>query len=171
MGDRARWVDHVGVNEFERLAARAEALGAEPIDPNDGAMCYMVPVGRGYRREYQDMQRSFTCCVGTGMENVVAKDGLAIIVNRKLRGIHIYRALYFVPAVSGSIAIGLSWRWLFDRNGFLNGFLVWLGAIDEPIQWLTDPDFVLPIASSCSTLLAPASSSSMRACISRARRP
>ena len=29
---------------------------------------------------------------------------LAIIVNRQLRGIHIFRALYFVPAVSGSIA-------------------------------------------------------------------
>ena len=34
---------------------------------------------------------------------------LAIVVNRALRGIHIYRALYFVPAVSGSIAIGLAW--------------------------------------------------------------
>ena len=45
---------------------------------------------------------------------------LAIIVNRRLRGIHIFRALYFVPAVSGSIAIGLAWRWLFDRNGFIN---------------------------------------------------
>ena len=42
------------------------------------------------------------------------------VVNRRLRGIHIYRALYFVPAVSGSIAIGLSWRWLFERSGFIN---------------------------------------------------
>ena len=29
----------------------------------------MVPVGRGVQQEYQDMQRSFTCCVGTGMES------------------------------------------------------------------------------------------------------
>ena len=48
---------------------------------------------------------------------------LAIVVNRRLRGIHIYRALYFVPAVSGSIAIGLSWHWLFQRNGFINSML------------------------------------------------
>ena len=32
---------------------------------------------------------------------IVLSIGLAIVVNRKLRGIHIYRALYFVPAVSG----------------------------------------------------------------------
>jgi putative chitobiose transport system permease protein len=72
--------------------------------------------------------------------------GLAIVVNRRLRGIQIYRALYFVPAVSGSIAIGLSWRWLFDRNGFINGMLQTLGVIDVPIQWLSTPALVLPIA-------------------------
>ena len=39
------------------------------IDPEDGRTCYMVPVGRGVQREYQDMFRSFTCCVGSGMES------------------------------------------------------------------------------------------------------
>ena len=71
---------------------------------------------------------------------------LAIAVNRRLRGIHIYRALYFVPAVSGSIAIGLSWRWLFERSGFINSVLVSWGLIDEPIQWLATPSLVPPIA-------------------------
>jgi len=72
--------------------------------------------------------------------------GLAILVNRKLKGIHIFRALYFVPAVSGSIAIGIAWRWLFDRNGFINSVLISLGAIKDPIQWLSEPGLVLPIA-------------------------
>ncbi len=39
------------------------------IDPEDGRTCYMVPVGRGVRREYANMFRSFTCCVGSGMES------------------------------------------------------------------------------------------------------
>ena len=72
--------------------------------------------------------------------------GLAIVVNRRLRGIHIFRALYFVPAVSGSIAIGIAWRFLFDRNGFLNSALISLGVIHDPIQWLSNPDTVLPVA-------------------------
>src|SRR2546423_10418606 len=38
-------------------------------DPADGTTCYMVPVGRAVRREYQDLSRSFTCCVGSGMES------------------------------------------------------------------------------------------------------
>ena len=53
--------------EFQERALFNHVLGS--IDPEDGATCYMVPVGRGVRREYADMQRSFTCCVGTGMES------------------------------------------------------------------------------------------------------
>jgi DUF1680 family protein len=58
---------------FQERALFNHVLGS--IDPEDGSMCYMVPVGQGVRREYQDMlpngtrQGSFTCCVGTGMEN------------------------------------------------------------------------------------------------------
>jgi putative chitobiose transport system permease protein len=71
---------------------------------------------------------------------------LAIVVNRRLRGIHIFRALYFVPAVSGSIAIGIAWRFLFERAGLVNSVLLSLGWIQTPIQWLSSPDLVLPIA-------------------------
>ena len=64
---------------------------------------------------------------------------LAIVVNRALRGIHIYRALYFVPAVSGSIAIGLAWTWLFERNGFINSVLLSWGLISQPDPVAGDP--------------------------------
>jgi len=53
--------------EFHEQALFNHILGS--MDPADGATCYMVPVGRGARREYADMNRSFTCCVGTGMES------------------------------------------------------------------------------------------------------
>ncbi|MGW8266168.1 MAG: beta-L-arabinofuranosidase domain-containing protein [Longimicrobiales bacterium] len=39
------------------------------MDPEDGRTCYMVPVGMGVAHEYQAMFRSFTCCVGSGMES------------------------------------------------------------------------------------------------------
>jgi DUF1680 family protein len=38
------------------------------IDPENARTSYMVPVGRAVQQEYQDLQRDFTCCVGTGME-------------------------------------------------------------------------------------------------------
>jgi DUF1680 family protein len=38
-------------------------------DPDDGRVCYMVPVGRGVQHEYQGKFQSFTCCVGSAMES------------------------------------------------------------------------------------------------------
>ncbi len=53
--------------EFQERALFNHVLGS--MDPEDGRTCYMVPVGQGVQHEYQDMFESFTCCVGTGMEN------------------------------------------------------------------------------------------------------
>jgi len=72
---------------------------------------------------------------------------LAIAVNRPLPGVNVFRALYYVPVVSGTIAVGIAWRWLFDSNGgLINGALLTLGVIQEPVQWLADPALTLPIA-------------------------
>jgi uncharacterized protein len=53
--------------EFHERALFNHILAS--MDSEDGRTCYMVPVGHGVRHEYQDMFRSFTCCVGSGMES------------------------------------------------------------------------------------------------------
>ncbi len=53
--------------DFHERALFNHALAS--FDPDGIRMSYMVPVGRATQQEYQDMQKSFTCCVGTGMEN------------------------------------------------------------------------------------------------------
>lgn len=72
---------------------------------------------------------------------------LAIVVNRPLPGINVFRALYYIPVISGTIAVGIAWRWLFDYNGgLINGILVGIGVLPAPVQWLAEPAFTLPIA-------------------------
>jgi putative chitobiose transport system permease protein len=71
---------------------------------------------------------------------------LAIIVNRRLPGIHMFRSLFFIPVVSGSIAVGIAWRLMWDTNGIINGLLLSLGVLKEPMQWLAEPAYTLPIA-------------------------
>lgn len=71
---------------------------------------------------------------------------LAIVVNRQLPGINAFRALYYIPVISGSIAVGISWRLILDTNGLLNSALIGTGLLKEPIQWLAEPSLTLPIA-------------------------
>jgi putative chitobiose transport system permease protein len=72
--------------------------------------------------------------------------GLAVIVNRRLPGINAFRALYYIPVISGSVAVGISWRLMLDTNGLFNSLLLSLRLIKEPVQWLAEPNFALPIA-------------------------
>ena len=55
--------------DFHERALFNHILGS--IDPTDGWVCYMVPVGRGVAHEYERnmLDGGFTCCVGTGMES------------------------------------------------------------------------------------------------------
>jgi putative chitobiose transport system permease protein len=76
---------------------------------------------------------------------------LAVAVNRKLPGINMFRALYYIPVISGSVAVGIAWRLLLENKGLLNGLLLGMGLIKEPVQWLTTPGLTLPIAMTLTT--------------------
>jgi putative chitobiose transport system permease protein len=78
---------------------------------------------------------------------------LAIVVNRKLPGINAFRTLFFIPVISGSIAVGIAWRLMWDTNGIINGILISLDILKEPIQWLAEPSYTLPLAMLLTTWL------------------
>lgn len=54
--------------------------------------------------------------------------------------------LFYAPSLSGGLAA--IWTILFagDANGFLNSFLMSANLIYEPIQWLTDTDYMMGVA-------------------------
>ena len=94
---------------------------------------------------WQAVQHSFIYLLVTPIL-IVLSTLLAIVVNRKLTGINVYRALFFIPVISGSIAVGIAWRMMLDTNGIINSILISLGIINERIQWLAEPGLTLPIA-------------------------
>ncbi|WP_406315780.1 sugar ABC transporter permease [Streptosporangium sp. NBC_01639] len=59
-----------------------------------------------------------------------------------LRGLSVYRTLYFLPVVTMPAAMALTWRYLFNGDfGTINYLLGTLG-IDGP-YWVGDPDFAI----------------------------
>lgn len=73
--------------------------------------------------------------------------GVALLLNRAIRGIGIWRTIYYVPAVLPVAAVALLWAWLLaPRSGLINFFLqpVYELLNMEPLQWFTDVKLVLP---------------------------
>ena len=62
---------------------------------------------------------------------------LAMLVNQPLRGVSIFRTAYFIPVVIGLGTSSLLWVWLLnDRVGIINGILMDIGLVKQPIIWL-----------------------------------
>jgi multiple sugar transport system permease protein len=72
---------------------------------------------------------------------------MAILLNNKIKGIGIYRTIYYLPAILPEVAVALLWRWMFNsESGLLNYVLkplFSLFGVDKP-NWFGDPDYVLP---------------------------
>ncbi|EKE69388.1 carbohydrate ABC transporter permease [Celeribacter baekdonensis] len=70
---------------------------------------------------------------------------LALLINQRLRGINVYRAIYFMPVVVSIVVVSLLWRFLYSPdNGLLNNMLHGLSfGLFEPHDWLGNPDTAL----------------------------
>lgn len=67
---------------------------------------------------------------------------LALILNKGIRGLGIYRAIYYVPSlIGGSVAIAILWQQVFGEHGIVNQVLGIIG-IDMP-SWVGTPDYAI----------------------------
>ncbi|WED24630.1 sugar ABC transporter permease [Vibrio sp. JC009] len=71
--------------------------------------------------------------------------GLALLVNRKLRGSNFFRTLYFAPVVTSMVVVAVIWSFLYHKEyGLVNQYISTLtfGMVSE-IDWLGNPDIAL----------------------------
>ncbi len=67
---------------------------------------------------------------------------VAVLLNQRIRGMTIYRTLYFLPVVTMPAAVAMVWRWLYNGDYGLVNYLLGLLAIRGP-RWLSDPKVAL----------------------------
>lgn len=69
---------------------------------------------------------------------LVCSLGLALLTNRKIRGLYFYKAAFFLPLITSSVATVTVWFWLYAPDfGIINNFLALFGLTGP--GWLTDP--------------------------------
>ncbi len=87
---------------------------------------------------------------------------LSLLLNQKVKGVPLFRALYYLPSLASAVAMSLIWMRLFDKDqGVINLFLYgadgqsgflhlgpvlsnMLGTPGEPINWLGSTKTVIP---------------------------
>lgn len=95
------------------------------------------------------LRATFYYMAGSVPLSIVSALLLALALNQKIRGIAIYRTIYFIPVVSSMIAVALMWRWMYNpTSGILNYMLDWLFTTLHlpltPPDWLQSRVWAMP---------------------------
>jgi raffinose/stachyose/melibiose transport system permease protein len=70
--------------------------------------------------------------------------GLAVLLNSKFRGSHIFRSVFYFPSVLSLAVVGLIWTWIYHPDlGLLNQALTASGLQSLTRNWLSDPNIAL----------------------------
>jgi len=72
--------------------------------------------------------------------------GVALLLNQKVKGLGLWRVLFYMPAVLPAVAMALLWRWMFSQSGIINSAFAPVYAflgIETP-RWFTDPNLAMP---------------------------
>jgi len=87
--------------------------------------------------------------------SVVPALALATVLNSKLPGMKIFRAIYFIPSVAAVVGVAMIWRWLYNSTvGYLNYFITniieFINSVagsalltDPQIGWTSDANIAL----------------------------
>jgi multiple sugar transport system permease protein len=88
--------------------------------------------------------------------NIMGSLLLAVVMNQKLRGIVVFRTMYFLPSIVAGVGTYLLWRWIYNADYgpintmITNWFPRWLNdgirrlGVDWPPQWLTSVTWAKP---------------------------
>jgi multiple sugar transport system permease protein len=91
---------------------------------------------------WHSMQVTFTYVILAVPLKLAFALGLAMVLNRGIAGLPLYRALFYLPSLLGaSVAIAVLWRQLFAKDGLVNAALSIVGF--EGPSWISDPNYSL----------------------------
>ena len=74
--------------------------------------------------------------------NVLAL-ALAVALNRILKTRYVLRTLFFMPTVLSPLAVSYIWKFIYEFDGPLNGFLAMIGLDGLVRPWLADPSLAI----------------------------
>ncbi len=92
------------------------------------------------------VKNTFLIAAITGPIGYLAAFLFAWFINELPRYLRAFAVvIFYAPTISGQVYLIWSIMFSGDAYGYVNSFLIRLGIINEPILWLTDPDYMMPV--------------------------
>ncbi|WP_328992848.1 sugar ABC transporter permease [Kribbella sp. NBC_01245] len=93
-------------------------------------------------RLHNSLKVTFTYVLVSVPLQLIVALALAVVLDRGVRGLAIYRSMFYLPSLLGSsVAIAVLWRQIFGSDGLINQLLALIGI--EGKGWISDPSTAL----------------------------
>jgi multiple sugar transport system permease protein len=92
---------------------------------------------------WQSLRVTFLFALGSVPGGTIIALALAMVLSQKLRGVSIWRTIFFIPSILSSIAVAILWLYIFRPEGGLLNMALGLFGIQGP-NWLLDENWALP---------------------------
>jgi len=94
-------------------------------------------------RFYKALEVTFTYVFVSVPLQLAFALALALVLDKGLRGLALYRSIYYLPSLLGSsVAVAVLWRQMFGTDGLVNTLLQALGW-ENPPGWVSTPTYAL----------------------------
>ncbi|HJC73375.1 MAG TPA: sugar ABC transporter permease [Candidatus Mediterraneibacter faecavium] len=94
-------------------------------------------------RFYEALKNTILFIVGYLPIVVVLSLGIAVLLNSKVKGVNVFRGLFFLPVITSWVAVSMIWKGLLNPEfGVINSVIEAFGGTGP--AWLQNPLFVIP---------------------------
>ena len=130
------------------LALVLSFTNARLISPNSPSFVGVDNYTRAFTND-STFVRSLLNTFGFALIVVPVQAGLALVlallVNQRVRGVNVFRTIYFLPVVTSMVVVSIVWTFMYQETGLINSMLdrITAGAW-TPVAWLQDPNTAMP---------------------------
>lgn len=139
---------YVGMDNFAKLVGCRRELVTVPVEGKPGmteSVSKIVP------RDPMFWQYSFNTLflMASIPVNILASLGLALLLSRRMRGVVLFRTVFFLPSITVGVALYMLWRWIYNPDfGLLNAAISKICYVVHlpyhRIEWLTSTRWAKP---------------------------
>lgn len=74
--------------------------------------------------------------------NMIVALILAVMISKNVKGIPLFRVIFYIPSVVSGVAVAIIWGWILDSNNGILNYLLSMIGIEGP-RWLQDPKWAI----------------------------
>ena len=91
---------------------------------------------------FRSLNNTLYLTAGLEVLNTLLGLATALWLKHALRGIGLYRTIYFLPLITTWAAVAIAWRYMYSLDGPINALLTPFGL--DPVPWLSRPEWAMP---------------------------